>query len=387
MRRSMAVQVACVLSFTLPARGQVQEPPQDSAEAAFAARFGGMFQPMAGFDWDEEAERVRVAAEQLWQRNGWTDESDVFAREVAVEVTRIPPWDVAARLNLLKTRVAERYGLDEARSAQLQRSIIREAAGFLLRNSPALLEHGNEALRARAEGRPYTAEQVQRWAKALDPLMNDARASVDRLAREIEPGLSPDKKELFRRDMESFEKRAGYVDRMKTRWAEGKWTPEDWGMEKDPIQTGALRPASPASAASGSSPSGGPPAIVPTIPPGRSDPMTPTELTITPEPPGSGATLPTRWIAHDPKTWIAYVLHVEKRFAFDAGQKTTAASIHAELYDRATDYLSAHRAELSAVPHAQRAQDPRYAPVVALFEELQRRLEALPTTRQRDGAE
>src|SRR3989304_5604448 len=76
--------------------------------------------------------------------NGWTDESDLFARDVACEVTKIPPWEVTARLNLLSTRVAERYGLSDEQAKSLQGSILRETAGFLFKNSRDLIELTNE---------------------------------------------------------------------------------------------------------------------------------------------------------------------------------------------------------------------------------------------------
>jgi hypothetical protein len=356
--------VALLTGLCPLAAGEAPDTPPGGPEAAFAENFGSMFKPVAGLNWDEEAPRLRVAAEQLWRRNGWTDESDVYARNLACEISDIPPWDVVGRLRLLTTRVSERYGLTAEQSQRLTGSLLRETGGFFLRNSRVLLEHGNEGLETRARGRPYTREQVQRWAKAAEPLLADFEAMADRLAKEIEPGLAPDKKEVFARDWSSFEKRTKYIDDMRVRWVEGKWTPADWGIEKDPIQNGEL-------------------AQLPD-PPSVEGLQAQQPQTVAIEP--AAPPLPTNWLPHDPTTWIAYVMHVEKRFGLDAGQKSTSASIHAELTTRATHYIQTHRDELHAIARPDRAAHAAYEPVRTLFTELQERLDALPTTTQRAAA-
>jgi len=339
--------------------GDGATPTNPASEPASLASFADLKESLAGLNWDEEAQRLRRAAETVWERNGWTNESDRFARDVACEVTAIPPWDVAARLNLLTTRITERYGLNDESAMRLKGSVMREAGGFVMRNGGAIIENGREALVARARGEPYTAEQVAKWAKVLEPLLTDMRASVDRLAKEVEPSLDADHKRLLDQDMQSVEKRTRYVDAMRTRWAEGKWQPTDWGLEADPIQNRA-------------------------VPPRALDPSAATPIPVAPAVhPSPNASLPT-CVSHDPATWFACVLEFEKRFQLDAGQKSTAQSIHAELVERAGDYAKTHREELRAVPMQERMTHAAYEPIRALFAELQARLDALPTTAQQE---
>jgi hypothetical protein len=339
--------------------GDGATPTNAASEPASLASFSDLKESLAGLNWDEEAQRLRRAAETLWERNGWTNESDRFARDVACEVTAIPPWDVAARLNLLTTRAAERYGLNDESAMRLKGSVMREAGGFLMRNGGAIIENGREALVARARGEPYTAEQVAKWAKVLEPLLTDMRASVNRLGDEIKPSLDPEHQRLFDQDMQSVEKRTRYVDAMRTRWAEGKWQPTDWGLEADPIQN---RP----------------------VPPRVLDPSAEIPIPFAPAAqPSPNASLPT-CVSYDPATWFACVLEFEKRFQLDAGQKSTAQSIHAELVERAGDYAKTHREELRAVPTPGRMTHAAYEPIRALFAELQARLDALPTTAQQE---
>jgi hypothetical protein len=102
--------------------------------------------------------------------------------------------------------------------------------------------------------------------------------------------------------------------------------------------------------------------------------------------PAEAVVVPSRWVDHEPKTWIAYVLDVEKRYHLDSGQRTAARSIHSELVGRAMDYSAGRRAELAAVPALEREKHGLYEPIRTLFAQLQERLEALPTTAQRETA-
>lgn len=351
--------------FSFPAFGQpANESRRSPSELIPFDRFQGFADPLRGMNWEEEADRVRAAAQTMWQRNGWTDESDLFARDVAIEVTEIPPWDVSRRLNLLSTRIAERYGLSSDQSAKLQFSVYREAGRFFTKNSAAIFQFGRDALATRAQGRAFTSEQVRAWAAALPPLLADIRESVETLSEEIEPNLDETHRQRLRRDLASIDRRANYMDKMGTQWAAGKWNPRDWGLERDPIQSGALDEPVVAQ------PSANPP-----------NPSAPTGLEVAPI---AAVVIPTKWVAHEPKTWIAYVLEVEKRYSFDAGQQTTARSIHSELIARAANYSTGRRAELQSVPATQRATDELYEPIRSLFAQLQERLEALPTTAQRE---
>ncbi len=339
--------------------GDGTTPTNPASEPASLASFSDLQESLAGLNWDEEAQRLRRAAETVWERNGWTNESDRFARDVACEVTAIPPWDVAGRLNLLTKRTTERYGLSEEAAAKFRASLMGEAGGFVMRHGGAIIENGREALVARARGEPYTAEHVAKWAKVLEPLLADAQVSADRLADEIQPSLDAEHKLLLSRDRESFQKRTAYVYAMRTRWAEGKWQPTDWGLEADPIQNRA-------------------------VPPCTLDPSAAIPIPVAPAAqPSPNVSLPT-CVSYDPATWFACVLEFEKRFQLDAGQKSTAQSIHAELVERAGDYAKTHREELRAVPTPGRMTHAAYEPIRALFAELQARLDALPTTAQQE---
>ena len=79
----------------------------------------------------------------------------------------------------------------------------------------------------------------------------------------------------------------------------------------------------------------------------------------------------------------AYVRELERRFKLDAGQMSTAESIHEELLDRADSYVQMHAAALKTIPVRERGTHEAYEPVRKLFVELKSRLDAIPTTSQR----
>ena len=77
------------------------------------------------------------------------------------------------------------------------------------------------------------------------------------------------------------------------------------------------------------------------------------------------------------------MLAFKKRFELDAGQMSTAESVHAELLERAKGYMAARGDALAAVAPRERPAHEAYEPIRQLFMELQDRLSAIPTTSQR----
>ncbi len=362
-RCAIVAVIACAAPAAASDRGEGEIVDPAPPESMFG-QFSDLKETLAGFDWDEEASRLRRAAEIVWQRNGWNEESDIFALEVACEVAAIPPWDVLGRLNFLTSRIRERYGLTEEAASRFRTSLLGEAGRLLMRHGPVIIEKGREVLAARVRGEPYSPQQVAGWAKFLEPVLADAQGSADRLAEVIQPSLDAEHRLLLERDRESFQKRTKYVDAMRAQWTDGKWEPTHWGLEADPIQNRAVPPgpADPSVAIGPDSPS------APLVPAGAER--------------AAWTSLP-KCVPYDPTTWITYVLEFEQRLDLDAGQKSAAESIHGELVERAGDYSKTHREELIQVPAAERATHPAYEPICTMFSELQARLDALPTTVQR----
>ena len=335
------------------------EEPDAGPDPAVLESIRSITEPMQGLDWDQEYLHVERAVDNIWERNGWADEADRFARDLACEVAAIPPWEPMRRLELFNNRVSARYGLSQEQAGHFQRAVLREAGSFLMRNAGVILEQTREAMLARGRGEPFTPQQIARWAKQNRPVILELRKSVDHLTNELRPMLKPDKQHVLQNDLKSFEKRRKFMDKMTTRWMQGRWRPEDWGLQDDPIHTSAADP-------DGSAPRH----PIREVPPERGQ--------------DRPASIP-RYLPHDPSTWFAYVLDFKKRFNLDAGQMSAAESIHAELRERANRYANAHSETLKTVLPSERSTHEAYEPIRLLFVELRERLDGIPTTAQRDS--
>lgn len=348
-----AHHASIVLTLLIPpitGLGQPADEPLADVERRIADVAGDL-------DWEQEYASIKTAINNFWRQNGWDDEPQRFARDLALEVTAIPPWQFMQRFERFNQRVAERYDLTPTQRFQLQGGMIREAGRLLIGHADMIFDQAGEILEARREGRAFNADDIARWTKESEPLMTDARAVVDRLSAEMRASMNAKQRQVFDRDLKAFEKRWARIQEMRSQWAEGKWKAEDWGLQDEPQQRGA-GPADSLRGAPASSPLG------PVMP--------------------DAATIP-RWVPHDPSTWFAYVLEVKRRYHLDAGQMTTAESIHAELVARATTYASRDGHRLLNIPEAERAAHPAYEPIRDLFQELKDRLDAVPTTAQRES--
>jgi len=85
----------------------------------------------------------------------------------------------------------------------------------------------------------------------------------------------------------------------------------------------------------------------------------------------------------DPKSWGACAAEIVEKYSLDAGQRTTADSIVAELSGRALDYLRRRLNRLNEIALPDRATDPEFEPIRRAYSEMRERLEAIPSTAQR----
>lgn len=359
-RSTMTAAVLAALTVS-PLPVQAFDEPGHELSPRLLDRFSRLSEHMDQKGWENEYEFIESAIKNVWQRNGWSDEADRFARETTCEIAAVPPWEPQKRMRLLHQRIEQRYGLSGDSAARFRAATVREAARFLMRNAGVILEQMGEGMLARTQGAPFTPEQVARWTKQGQPMLAELQESADRLARELEPMLPPAKRRIFERDLKSFRKRQQAIDKMAARWAGGQWQPAEWGLQDDPIHNlGA--PADPYA--------------------NRDRKRSKRRLSSAREP-RKPLTI-GRWFPHAPSTWLNYLLDFQQRFDLDTGQLSTGKSIHAEMVLRADRYIEAHADVLKTVEPASRTTDEAYEPVCSLFEEFQSRLSAIPTSGQRD---
>lgn len=191
--------------------------------------------------WDGHRRTLSEATDNVFERQGWTSEPDRFTREVLRDVEQYDPWQYQERQDTFMNHMQVRYGLTEAQKEQLGRDMQREALMTGIKHFRTTAPIAMEIVRLRSEGKPFTQEDVQRWSSQLDPVLADAKAAVERVAKTLEESMSPDQRAQLKKDMDALLKRHNDVVRMVGEWKQGKWDPSQWGLDNDPIHAAQMR--------------------------------------------------------------------------------------------------------------------------------------------------
>jgi hypothetical protein len=333
-----------------PAPSPARHAPEEDREARIAAQGLTALSAIARQakqlgDWENEYPQFATSIDRVFAQNGWTDEPNEFIRTTMLEVGRIPPWDLNARMDKLVERIAGRYEMTAQQRTEFQRRLTREVGAMAFENAATLFKHAREFVRVRTNNEAFSAEGIARWTKESEGLLTQARTRLEKLSEDMSPTFTPEQRAIQDRDMNAFRKRMARMDEMRARWAAGGWKPEDFGFNPRPAQEPAPLPL---------------PQAAPAV-----------------------ADAPPPYDAFDETTWERYVRLFIAGYGLDEGQALSALSILDEVQDRAQNYRRVHGTALAVADVAQRDADPLYAPIRALFAELQRRVEPIPTTAQR----
>ncbi|MCP4249659.1 MAG: hypothetical protein GY778_21675 [bacterium] len=373
--RPYGLQVRFLVASTLlcaalwPARGQPSpsgnvppdEHPGKSADGAQATdqldTLTSEFKKLG--DWDDQHEFIDKATQHMWASNNWNSEADLFALETLRAVAKIPPWEFDRRIDEMSDRTARRYGLDPGPRAQLKAMIYRESIGLMFRHAPEIFEQVRESVQARNRGEPFTPEQVARWTRQSDPMMADMLERLARVSKTFGGMIDEEHRGTYDADLESLDQRMAYFQELREGWKRGRWRPEDWGLQDDPIQQRAAR--------GNQSSGGGPQGIQPGATPADDQP-------------------PPRYSEVQPSTWEIYVRDFIARYRLDPGQIKAAESILVELVGRAQPYTTA-AAQPTGSPATTQTAEQASKRLRQMFAELRTRLSRIPTDAQRRRAD
>lgn len=355
-----AVSLLGALPAATPTSGQAsaeEEPAQDPISQTFRQfqELRTEFEKLG--EWDKQAELITDTVDRYWEENEWNTEADQFARQAATEVAAIPPWNVTGRLNKMTELISERYQYDPAQRRRLESSVYSEMGWFLVKNRKVLWDQISEFTSMRSSGQAFTPELIARWTRESEPLLADLRERLDRTVESLEKTMTPQQREILKRDLESLERRQAWIDEMRRRWADGGWEPRDWGLEKDPAYANW-----------------------------KSNPQ---QLRLQQRRAARQAARERRALieAVDETLWARYVRQFVRKYQLDEGQNRTAYSILRELQVRARDYKQSRRKEIEHLPRYKLATDPLGEPLKRMFAELKARLEPIPTAAQREAAD
>jgi hypothetical protein len=394
MRAWLIVGLALVQA---PALAQFGEPPDQDLSEPQRSRLRALQDQALQLisatrelgNWDEHYAYMLDAMERMYERNGWDAESDLFSLEMVREVGSIPPWAPQERIDKFMEMVGDRYLLDDDQMASLQGHLFRVNLDLFSRHADRIMEYAPEMIQARAAGEPFTPEQVARWVELAEPVMKDARQSVQEAAKVFMEELDPEQRELLQRDLAAADGRMLDIDRMAQKWKRGEWTPRDWGMEQDPIQMQGAPPS--AVDATADEP------LASDEPSAEDAPFAPADASASNPPPDEQVTPKTAPPADD--EWARYVRAFIRKYDLNHEQQQRAwllyhdAKGRDDVFDRRfrrqTETLRAQvdgskdeRAQAILRERTERHQLERER----LFSQLKRRLDRLPTRAQRKNA-
>ncbi len=344
--------------------------------------------------WSKHAEFMVQAIENIWAQERMQSETDLFAKQMLIHVTRRPPWDFNGRMDVVMAMVKDRYGLNDQQVKQLRMRLIRNSFTFFMQNAETLLPVAREVIETRLANKPFTPEKVQQWSKVLRPIVErwrrDAGRQVDEFSKRY---LTPEQQAKVREDLAIVDKRlVKVIGQIKEQWETGQWSPEMWGLGNDPVHRGLQ--AQLAAKAKQKDPAAKiqetPPSTLPTPPVARG----PMRLG---ERPAGGVVISKQdtSLLPDETKWVAYVRQFCERYSLNKAQKTSAYAILKDLQEQAQTYRSSRsedikrleaRVRTGASPEERREAQAELRDVLRgieeLFEQLKTRLDSIPTAEQ-----
>lgn len=315
--------------------------------------------------WERQSQLNEEAVGLVFQRQGWSSEPDQFALNMLREVDRVPPWQMQQRQDVFLRSMQSRYNLTEAQKSLLNGKLQYEGMRLTFKYFKDATPIAMEAMKTRAEGKAFTPDQVARWSRSLQPMLDDGRQSIERVAGSLSETMTPDQRKIMEGDLKAFQKRHQDVVKMVDKWQAGQWDPRDWGLDHDPAHSSlvAAKQAEQAQLAALQQM------------PGLERPAKP----------------------DDESSWERYVREFGAARGFDAVQTKSARAILKEQTQRAKNFRAAHALQLATLQRdlvaasdpARKAEiqkdlDTELAPIGDMFKELCNRLEELLTAEQRE---
>lgn len=190
--------------------------------------------------WDQEAQTIHQAHVNVFQMNGWTSESDQYALSLLQQVTNISPWNPKQREETFLNGVQSRLSLSAMQRQLVADEMRRESMQIAMKHMGSMFPVVMEIAQTRAEQKPFTPEQIQKWSQNLKPIMDDAMAALQRTSKKLEATMSEDQRQKLKTDLDAVVRRHNDVEKMVQKWQAGQWNPTEWGLDNDPIHAAAM---------------------------------------------------------------------------------------------------------------------------------------------------
>jgi len=274
-------------------------------------------------------------------------------------------------LNWTAKSVARRYNLDEVQTRIARKMLVDNTWDFVNKHRDEMQYLMTEMYSARLSGEEPDSEKVKEWAKRAEPVFNEARRLIMEKNIQFHQVLNDEQKRIHRADLEDMQINFGHMEERLKQWRTGKYNPGEFQQGlTDPKHRAEQRKR----------------AIE------RKKRELEMQVQVTPV---------------SPEFWELYVEMFCDAFQLDEGQKTFAYSIlndiktigvayrtdHARQIEKLkaktkelSDLLARSKEEQEQLDRTKAELDKVYKPLLDLFEDLQKRLMAIPTTEQHKKA-
>lgn len=274
-------------------------------------------------------------------------------------------------LNRLMDEVSQKYELNDSQQQEAQTKAIDRWESFLKDNRENMQPLLIEFLEMRLEHEPPSQQRVQDWAKRLMPVFMEYKKEVDLTAQEFRKVLNPIQQEQFDIDLMQMNAAIHLAGSTLHRWQLGEfdpkffWEPPEGSHEtlQHEIQTKNIAAIN-------------------------------SELNL------SNTKKEMDPILSELDAWELYVDQFIRDYKLDEGQRDAARSCLDELRLRAKTHRERYRKDIAFLEveilthtggekefkHVKMLLDKLYGPIDDMFEELQRRINQIPTSKQREQA-
>lgn len=365
--RCLTLVAVVALGLTQAVRADDPPPQPPPNEESPAKQYGELLNATKQIGpWEQQSAQNEEATGLVFQRQGWTSEPDQFALNMIREVDRVPPWQTKQREEIFLNSLQSRYQLTDNQKSMINQKMRFESMRLSVKYFKDAAPIAMEALKTRASGQPFTAEQMARWSRAAQPILADARDSIEKVAGELSGTMTPEQRKQMDGDLKAFLKRHDDVVKLTERWERGEWDPRDLGLDHDPAHAGVIAAKQAEQARMAAPPVLQQPASEPNARP------------------------------DDESSWERYVREYGVNHGFDAVQTKSARAILSEQTARAKNFRQARSTQLTTLQRAVAAEnDPVrkadltkelqsvLAPVSDMFTEMCARLDELLTADQR----
>ncbi|UCG16843.1 MAG: hypothetical protein JSV19_02175 [Phycisphaerales bacterium] len=256
--------------------------------------------------------------------------------------------------------VDQRYDLSDGQKQHLEQALLSRWPKFIHDNEEQLKSLLNEMIEARMATKPPDPDRVADWAGRALLMWEAVEQQIAAGDEEIKRILDEEQCERFDRDRERLRTRFGEFRETLAKWERGGFDPSTWPSlgRRDSAEREA-------------GPHRSPEAHQPTTAPADTDE-----------------------ISAELDAWSRFVDEFCETYELDRMQRVTAHSILKEMQERAEAYRDRRRVEIEKLEHLINDQTPGnedlvkrqaeelYGPIDEMFQELRRRLEALPTPAQ-----